>query len=872
MKWLFLGCFRGQQRHHQRGLSNTPGQGATVETPTNTSTTRERYNYVQDQGSLSQHNTTQAGQDLRIGIHANASPASLLSSSSAQLPAHINERTWPLSSATQIGDSAAPQPLPTDPTIPNRSGPAHALGAGPSGPGPPTSLAPSALNPIPATAPAPPLPLLPPPSARPTFQLRASLDICPEALLLGSPVMMLSDGSSSGHSSALAVRGGGAAALALGTSGDYTTTTSSSGGGAATAAATAAVAGWPAACGGGGSRPLVVSRALRGRGSLDALVMFGALVRAVDEAGVAAAAAAAAAAGMATEAGGLAVLPAGRLERIESGDLPPGGEDPHQQQQQIQELQQQQGFELSDGDGGSFASPFAAAAALAAADAAAAAEAAAAPADGLTGPAGLTSSLPVAAASSENDSIWGASVDHHLVAGGRARDRPPKQQGYQPQPLSVLPDDSPQRMMQLLLSLMTRSANLNTYGDAMTAVDGGGGSGGGGAAAVWQHGDAARHVSSAAAAAAALDDREEAEDRHPGGAVARGNDGGVGGDGNTRRSRMFRRSSWDAVQGPSDDAFAVAALAAAAAAGLLSPRDAAGGSGGGGGGGDASGPGSCRNSSGTAAARLPIASGGVGGGSLRHLDSAGLGSLLAGALSRQLSRQLSLGAHSHSLSHSHLPNSASATSLARLATGSGSIRDVLSRIHQHQVQQHEPSRRTPSSSGSCWSAHTGLASLFDAHLTAALRHTGAVRTFKRALVGTSGGPSAVASGAGRGGGLSRSLSLSQRTSAASASAASIGSQLTGSLARLDTPTALFSGPFSGPMGRQQQHPQRASLQHHPPHPDSHNALYPRNQRRRNAQTTNGYTSLAHPSLGVLLGAAATSSPFTSGATAFITTE
>lgn len=63
-----------------------------------------------------------------------------------------------------------------------------------------------------------------------------------------------------------------------------------------------------------------------------------------------------------------------------------------------------------------------------------------------------------------------------------------------------------------------------------------------------------------------------------------------------------------------------------------------------------------------------------------------------------------------------------------------------------------------SGSGSCWSAHTGLASLFDAHLTEALRHTGAVRTFKRAMQGVP-------------------LSLSRRTTASS-----FTSQLTGAWA------------------------------------------------------------------------------------------
>ncbi len=72
--------------------------------------------------------------------------------------------------------------------------------------------------------------------------------------------------------------------------------------------------------------------------------------------------------------------------------------------------------------------------------------------------------------------------------------------------------------------------------------------------------------------------------------------------------------------------------------------------------------------------------GGGRGGRGAHLHpllypgASGLSSLLAGAVSRQAST-----------------GPGSATSLIRLPTGSGSIRDVLSRIHQQQVQQAEVS-------------------------------------------------------------------------------------------------------------------------------------------------------------------------------------
>eukprot|EP00198_Chlamydomonas_reinhardtii_P006196 XP_001695532.1 predicted protein [Chlamydomonas reinhardtii] len=94
--------------------------------------------------------------------------------------------------------------------------------------------------------------------------------------------------------------------------------------------------------------------------------------------------------------------------------------------------------------------------------------------------------------------------------------------------------------------------------------------------------------------------------------------------------------------------------------------------------------------------------------------------------------------------------SAGPNSLLRMPTGSGSIRDVLTKLH---LQQHSPGAAAyaaervarTSGSGSCWSAHTGLASLFDAHLTAALRNNSAAaaETATRVGVGSSGRPSST---------------------------------------------------------------------------------------------------------------------------------
>ncbi|GIL50748.1 hypothetical protein Vafri_6897 [Volvox africanus] len=176
-------------------------------------------------------------------------------------------------------------------------------------------------------------------------------------------------------------------------------------------------------------------------------------------------------------------------------------------------------------------------------------------------------------------------------------------------------------------------------------------------------------------------------------------------------SRGGRRNSWDTLAGSSGSAVAVAAAAAAAlaAAGLL--RGSVGGlttAGGGCGGG------CCSNSGRTGSATRFWPTGGV-----LQEDSGPASMLLLGALSGGMS----------------LGGTTSATSsLVQLPTGSGSVRDVLSRIQQqHLMSLHEGAQAATSSSS--WSAQTGLASLFDAHLTAALRRNGAVRTFKRALGG-----------------------------------------------------------------------------------------------------------------------------------------
>ncbi|GIL80904.1 hypothetical protein Vretifemale_9888 [Volvox reticuliferus] len=178
-------------------------------------------------------------------------------------------------------------------------------------------------------------------------------------------------------------------------------------------------------------------------------------------------------------------------------------------------------------------------------------------------------------------------------------------------------------------------------------------------------------------------------------------------------SRGSRRNSWDTLAGSSGSAVAVAAAAAAALAakGLL--RGSVGGptTAGGGCGGDC-----CSNSgrTGSATRFWPT------GGPLQE-DSGPASMLLLGALSGGMS----------------LGSTTSGTSLVKLPTGSGSVRDVLSRIqqqqHQHLLSLQEGAQVTTSSSN--WSVHTGLASLFDAHLTAALRRNGAVGTFKRALGG-----------------------------------------------------------------------------------------------------------------------------------------
>ncbi|GLC69128.1 hypothetical protein PLESTF_000793000 [Pleodorina starrii] len=193
--------------------------------------------------------------------------------------------------------------------------------------------------------------------------------------------------------------------------------------------------------------------------------------------------------------------------------------------------------------------------------------------------------------------------------------------------------------------------------------------------------------------------------------LAGGSAGGVVGRHHSRsRAAAARRNSWDTLASSSSSAVAVAAAAAAAlaAAGLLrastSSRTAAGG----GGGGYCSNSG--RTATGSASRFWPM-------GGLLGEDSGPASLLLVGALS---------GGRS-------VGGTTSAASLVQLPTGSGSVRDVLSRIHQQQLTQQEGP--VPAISSGSWSANTGLASLFDAHLTAALRRTGAVRTFKRAVGG-----------------------------------------------------------------------------------------------------------------------------------------
>ncbi|KAG2487407.1 hypothetical protein HYH03_013976 [Edaphochlamys debaryana] len=131
-----------------------------------------------------------------------------------------------------------------------------------------------------------------------------------------------------------------------------------------------------------------------------------------------------------------------------------------------------------------------------------------------------------------------------------------------------------------------------------------------------------------------------------------------------------------------------------------------------------------------------------------------------------LSRQTSLGARN-----------ASATSLVKLATGSGSMRDVLSRLQLHAASGPTGEPHQGLSEDGSWSTHTGLASLFDAHLTAALRHQGAVRTFKRAV----------------GGNLAAATITASSLSRLNTGTESVASQITGTLARMDTSMTFTSG-------------------------------------------------------------------------------
>ncbi|KXZ49445.1 hypothetical protein GPECTOR_21g671 [Gonium pectorale] len=593
--------------------------------------------------------------------------------------------------------------------------------------------------------------------------VRPSLDTNSDALL-DSPNTP-SDGSSAG-SGALAVRGGSAAAALALSTGE----------------------------GPGGPRQLV-TRVLRGRASLDAMLMFGALVRAVDEAG------------LAVGVPGLGP----RLERIESGDLPAGEEGhPHHpcHQQAGQGDRDRAGGH--GGQGGQGSAPgaegtapgesggvrkgsheedasapkplwrgrrWSAAASVvpsAPVNVPAPSGAAAARAGDVTsgsgsapqqsGGGGFTFSAPTVSSNSPHasgENSLPANSDTRLALG---RHQQPQQQQPGPPTVQQSVDAQVLEMFVRLLTLTSTTGEAELLSSQLAGIDrssvgagsgpapgSGGGAGGGGTGGagggrqgmarsasdrrgrhaqegrlVGRRGRGRARGSGGNEVAAAL----AAASMGEGAASTTANSSAVGPGGSApllmlpAGAHANRRNSWDV---PIAQPGALAAAAAAAAAILRASAGGtsirSGGGGGGGGGGAAGGATSFNTGDASSSRILPLAPSPLGPGyGGESSGTPGLGGLvLVGALSRQFSRQLSQGVGT------------SATSLIRLPTGSGSIRDVLSRI-----QQHNNVETNGHSNSDSWSAHTGLASLFDVHLTAALRRNGAVRTFKRAVCGDPG--------------------------------------------------------------------------------------------------------------------------------------